>query len=195
MSYTFKPTLNDKISLSSVSRWHILDTSKNQSVAEHTYNVVIIVRDIINRFNLNIDGGVRIDEASAIRLALEHDLDEVIIGDIPTPTRKLMGDVAQANLDRVMQPPVHWGDDIDTVIVKCADKIEACWFISNFALGKRSIKIGGDIIRHTRHFLSEGDEDIDPSISEIYKISAQILVDILGVGYTSTCEIYKGAQK
>ena len=72
--------INDILRASGVTRWHIVRTVRPQSLAEHTFDVTMIARAIAK-----IAG---YDDAEIIKAALLHDLDEIVMGDIPTPTKE-----------------------------------------------------------------------------------------------------------
>lgn len=81
--------LTDALALSHVPRWAIVRHSRPQSVADHSYRVAIIARELVRRLNWeNRDG---LDVNRLVWLALIHDLDESLTGDIPTPAKRLLG--------------------------------------------------------------------------------------------------------
>ena len=71
--------INEIMLAQQVGRWNIVRATKNQSVAEHMYNVCMIARAICSR--------LKIDDTMVMKAALEHDLDEVFTGDIPHPAK------------------------------------------------------------------------------------------------------------
>ena len=83
-------TISKVMKLSTIKRWGIIDTSRNQSVAEHTYNVTMIALMIFNKLvddttGANIGGKVtEKDRATLLTWALVHDLPEILTGDLPT---------------------------------------------------------------------------------------------------------------
>lgn len=79
--------LYDVLRAESVTRWHIVETTKQQSVAEHTFNVMLIGYALIQY--LYKDHSARNKAAcSFLGLALKHDLEEVYTGDIPSITKE-----------------------------------------------------------------------------------------------------------
>lgn len=99
--------LMPELRLNLVKRWGIISMSKEQSVAEHSFNVAMITKQLCHRIGLH---GVNTN--SLIVQALEHDIDEIYSGDIPSPAKI--------------------AEDDDTVghstLVKIADIIEAYRF-------------------------------------------------------------------
>lgn len=79
-----KLSVLERLRLSHVSRWHIVRVTHQQSVAEHTYRVWVIADHICKELELLPSIREYICHA-----ALLHDLPEVILGDLPTPTKKL----------------------------------------------------------------------------------------------------------
>lgn len=71
--------------LSFIPRWGILRRVRDQSVAEHSYYVATYVMLLGGRMGLHND---IINEA--IKLALTHDIEEIITGDIPAPAKKYL---------------------------------------------------------------------------------------------------------
>ncbi len=88
-----------------IKRWGIIKTSREQSVAEHSFNVAIITGKLCDM--LEIDGNAK---NGVIAEAILHDTDEVYTGDIPTPAK--LGTSCGCNY-----------------IVKLADCMEAMIFI------------------------------------------------------------------
>jgi len=107
--------------LSYVPRWAILRTIQKQSVAEHCFNVERIATQIAMMW-------FDMDDCTIIsQLALHHDDEEAIIGDIPSPSKKYV--TIQGIRDE--KAPWHvYSSETDKQIVKLADTMEACWFLS-----------------------------------------------------------------
>lgn len=123
---------------SSVQRWNMVATARSQSLAEHSFNVAIIACRIAELSGLHeLVPQVMVE-------AINHDLTEVITGDIPTPTKKALRD-AGVDLGRVFSSvrACNFSSDIDVVhsIVKLADVIEGCWFISSFGVGDHASSV------------------------------------------------------
>jgi len=99
--------------LSHVPRWAIINVSKQQSVAEHSFNVAVIVRYLCGVMGLS---SPRTNECMAD--AIYHDLDEVWTSDIPTPAKEKE------------KRPRH----TENLVVKLADVIESIRFIQVYCL-------------------------------------------------------------
>lgn len=70
--------------LAFVPRWAIIRVQRQQSVAEHSYFVAIYADQIARAINWS---GPR---DQLMRLALFHDMDEILTGDISAPSKKVM---------------------------------------------------------------------------------------------------------
>lgn len=119
--------IQDILRASHTMRWTIVNTAVPQSVAEHSFNVTMIARAIAKV--------LFVPDANITRIALQHDLDEVILGDIPSPAKK-----------RGMRPPSldaknQHGSTQENAIVKAADWIEAYNFINTNGMGRHADKI------------------------------------------------------
>lgn len=98
-----------------VPRWVIFPTHRNQSVAEHSYGVATIAMWLMDNFHQN--GSMSQFRLSVLTRALEHDADEAITGDSPSPTK---------HKDKEYYMSLSQED----VVVKMADCLEAWLFLS-----------------------------------------------------------------
>jgi 5'-deoxynucleotidase YfbR-like HD superfamily hydrolase len=75
--------------LSVVTRWVVVNTIKDQSVAEHCFNVErIALRIAMQWFRIS-----RVETLYFIsQVALHHDDDESITGDIPGPSKHILSE-------------------------------------------------------------------------------------------------------
>ena len=69
--------------LSYIPRWSIIRTTRTQNVAEHSYYVAVYTKQICDWLDVEPD-----EKAKLVWMALMHDVDEMITGDIPTPSKK-----------------------------------------------------------------------------------------------------------
>lgn len=107
--------LRDQLNLSYVPRWTIVPMLRSQSVAEHTYRVAVIARDLGLRLNVPGTGNL------AAVSALYHDTEESVTGDIPSTAK----------------PPTPWPDTQVGVLVKLADMLESMWWVRMWGHGPR----------------------------------------------------------
>lgn len=102
--------LNERLRAAGVSRWHIVETTRQQNLAEHQYNVALIAR------RLGALMGLTHEEQKELMVeALTHDEHEIFDGDVPSSTKKTR-DLPESKVER---------------IIHIADKMEALWFIQD----------------------------------------------------------------
>lgn len=121
--------------LQSVKRWHMIDTTRQQTLAEHSANVALLAGYIATTSPGLYFG----HSAEVTAAALMHDLDEVFIGDIPTHTKrasaKLFDELKRLGrevLPQSMQPGL---DERTKTMIKCADLADGIRFIRLHGVG------------------------------------------------------------
>jgi len=120
--------IQDVMRASSVKRWHTVSTIRQQTLAEHSFNVCMLAKQMADMIGMPAQR-----KALLLEMALVHDLDEVFTGDIPTPAKE--------------QQPINedWaGDHFLKHIIKLADLIDAFWFIHNWGAGQHAKKVQTD---------------------------------------------------
>lgn len=136
--------LHDILRAGTVKRFHLVNTTRVQTLAEHQYGVAILASEIANR------AGWAHDKVAAIAcVALVHDADEVRTGDIPTPTKKRMRAKFGAAFDDVLGEfdPLQ-GESLSAgvaVILKCADYLESILFLGEHRVGRHAETVMDDI--------------------------------------------------
>jgi 5'-deoxynucleotidase len=139
----------DKLHAANVSRWHMVRTSKSQSVAEHTFLVQVIAIEIMRRIKAESDfldeDNWRNQLSDVMMYSLHHDLPEVAMGDIPTHTKELLEAVTSGIMEKVERSIckethelAQGCSEFSKKVVKCADLIEAISFISREGMCKKS---------------------------------------------------------
>jgi hypothetical protein len=119
------------LTLSHVPRFAIVDSSRAQNVGEHCFRTASITLIIVNEFDIR---GIPISKSKALELALSHDIDEAISGDLPTPFKRAKG-LSCAVFSQEA--------GIEEYVVKLADLIEAIIFLGRY--GIRAERIAGEI--------------------------------------------------
>jgi len=126
-----------------VRRWHIVQTTREQTLAEHSFAVSVLAGSLAAKMRWN---GLLHPEKKLMLLqyALAHDLIEVRTGDLPTPFKKYLQiaggadviakanelvDYEQASVDRMVK-----GTEVE-MFVKIADMIEAIFFLQDNGTG------------------------------------------------------------
>lgn len=125
--------INDILRASGVTRWHIVRTVRPQSLAEHTFDVVMIARAIAK-----IAG---YDDYEIIKAALLHDLDEIITGDIPTPTKQKARDNGWELNDLYQNITGRELSKDESLIIQLSDKLADLHWLWLHALGPHSNRV------------------------------------------------------
>jgi len=132
--------------LSNIKRWGIVEMSRPQSVAEHSYNVAIIASAICDRIDLSPEY-----KNAVVNWALTHDLPEVVTGDVPSPLKRF-SPITFNDLESEMFPlyraskEKHQG--MAAMIVKVADYIDAIQFAQKFCVDTRKDGIISEMIAY-----------------------------------------------
>ncbi|MCF0229666.1 MAG: 5'-deoxynucleotidase [Parasporobacterium sp.] len=77
-----------------VNRWGLMRNTIQESLSDHTMDVVIIAHALVVIGNTYF--GKKLDESRAALLAAFHDAPEIITGDMPTPVKYYSQDVKEA---------------------------------------------------------------------------------------------------
>ena len=157
-----KMKLVDLMRAQSVKRWTIVHTTKQQSLAEHTFNVVMIARAICSKLG--------IEDAAVIKGAMVHDLDEIMTGDIPTPFKKEARSQG-IELNDIMRRVSHTTlTPLEEAVIKAADILEANWFIKEFGSGTHAGKVAIWTGIHIEEFIEK--MQLQTSLLESFDVDA-----------------------
>lgn len=108
-----------------VKRWHMIDTTRQQTLAEHSANVALL------SYLIAVTApGMFFGPAQYIALhALVHDLEEVFTGDIPSHTKRWIGGIKE--LEDTVLPNVFKveHDRNSALLVKLCDLADGIRFI------------------------------------------------------------------
>lgn len=129
-----------------VKRWHIVNTVREQNIAEHQYLVAVIAMELFAKM---VD--VKDDPEGFSRLvimAMFHDAPEIRYGDFPSPVKRHIREIAGPALDKgdifkvlddALMPELPYiGGKADPALehfVRMADAIEAAHWISENKAG------------------------------------------------------------
>lgn len=135
--------LIDKLRAQTVKRWTVVHTTKQQSLAEHSFNVAMIAREICLE--------LEISPVVVMQVALVHDLEEILTGDIPSPFKRYaesrsmaINDLSTMELDLQLS-------STEKLILKAADNIENTWFIQEFAAGRHAEQVAKEQLAWFQH--------------------------------------------
>lgn len=127
-----------------VNRWGLMRNTSNETIAEHTMDVIFISHALVVIANTYFDAAL--DEGRAVLLAAYHDAPEIMTGDMPTPVKYFDSGIrkAYARVENAVQKKMISSlpeemqltydglfsieDDEDIVLyryVKAADKLSA----------------------------------------------------------------------
>jgi 5'-deoxynucleotidase YfbR-like HD superfamily hydrolase len=128
---------------STVKRWGIVAISKEQSVAEHTFQVTMIASRLCDMM-----GESEVVRGQVIEYALVHDMAEVLTGDMATPLKDFIGPEAKARLEKFEEQILVLGRSIETGdrikwIVKIADLVEAITFLNQHSITEHGKQVAG----------------------------------------------------
>lgn len=126
--------LNQALRAATVDRWHIVETTRTQNVAEHSYNVALIAVRFAQLLNLSPAA-----IGTVAMQAMGHDIHETRDGDVPSTAKKTKG-LATAKYDRIVQ---------------LADKIEAYWFIKDRAIGPHGEAVVRDVYKRMEELVKQ----------------------------------------
>jgi len=145
--------IHDILRAADVTRWHIVRTIKDQSVAEHSFNVCMIARAIAKEAN--------IADEDITKAALAHDLDEVLLGDIPTVIKERVRD-GGVNINDLYQKVT--GRTLTSNmqdVLRVSDRLEAYWWIKTNGLGEHAKLVARDCcVRYENTFTDEIDQQV-----------------------------------
>lgn len=131
--------LLEQLRLMQVKRYPICHTNRDQSVAEHSYNVALIAGELADAVTTED----RDFHSHVVHYALHHDMEEVYTGDMPSSfKRHLVEHVPAAK--PLVQSPWHVDPKVKSV-VKLADYIEAIYYIREFGGSRTADSVQADI--------------------------------------------------
>lgn len=121
--------LGAKLRASNVERWHMVHLLKKQSVAEHLFNVAMIVDDLVKRIGFTDDR-----RSKMVQAALLHDIHEVVTGDVTSPTGRRMREFG-CGMELLYPEATDWMDGLlpeEVAIIKIADLLEMAIFLRDY---------------------------------------------------------------
>lgn len=165
-------TLAEQLRASHVKRWHIVQTAREQTVAEHSFNVAVIAGSLAAGMRW---GGLLVaqNKLSLLNWALTHDMIESITGDVPTPFKKSLNAAAGYDVvakaedlvdrEQMAQYRMIKGTVVES-IVKIADLIEAIYFLSDNGIGTHAKSVN-DLLRSQLNELVDELEKLHPELA------------------------------
>lgn len=142
-------TTYEQLRAAHVKRWHIVQTKREQNLAEHSFCVAVLAGSLAAamRYKGLLHHSLQLH---LLQVALAHDLIEVRTGDMPTPFKRMLEKVAGEGVVEKAEDLVnaeHMGKmravnvgEIET-IVKLADQIEAIYFLQDNGYGQHALEV------------------------------------------------------
>lgn len=137
----------DLLRASHTKRWTIVNTTRQQTLAEHLFNVAMISEKLAQAIGwdcvINTDNFLKLQT-----WALMHDIPEVYTGDIPTPFKRALRRQG-TDIEAIEDEFAEGYEDIAAeaegteygMIVKIADMLEAIWFLKDHGVGMHARKV------------------------------------------------------
>lgn len=137
--------------LHSVKRWHMIDTTRQQTLAEHSANVAMLAMLVVATAPMFMFGS----PAEIAAAALVHDLPECFTGDIPTLTKRSLTGLEELE-DRVIPPVFRLGVDANSAaLIKICDLADGIRFIRLHGVDTTARHAREDLEEQLRTKLSE----------------------------------------
>ncbi len=159
-------TLTEQLRAGHVKRWQIVQTAREQTLAEHSFHVCMLAGELALQAKWP---GLQ-DPTQRLELlhwALFHDLIEVKTGDLASPfkdcLRQAGGETVIENAERIADEDYYArhqrvkGTPIET-IVKIADMIEAAYFLQDNGRGSHAASVHMGILTSIRGMANESVE-------------------------------------
>lgn len=122
-----------------VKRYHVKRTHRTQTIAEHTFGMLMLVKQVAGPF-LNEARMVNLYEA-----ILHHDLPELFTGDVPAPIKRAHPGLKPLmdSIEEGLAPLYKNVDDLypeDAALVKWADRMElVLWCLEEVRMGNTNL--------------------------------------------------------
>ena len=168
--------LQDLMRGGSVKRWHMINTSRVPTLAEHQCNVALLVEEFGNRL-----GWEPLKIGIAVRYSLKHDSSETRWGDVPSPTKKRIKDRSGLNINDLFEDfepaPIEGMTDDIVIATKCADHIEGILFLGEHRVGRHA-----DVAYE--HIVEAANDYLMSIRSDIGDVARQVLSELQNAQYT-----------
>lgn len=175
-------TLYDFLRAGHVKRWHIINTTRQQTLAEHAYLVTVIALAMYHD-EVGVDPDDPISNRETMLLmnaALFHDAPEIRLGDTPTPAKHLIKEVLGHDLNAVektvmgslpfMSGSIRLGENLYRYI-DLADKIEAAHWIGENGAGVHAQSVAErsriGLEATVDRYSAEADHDFYPCVNKV----------------------------
>ncbi len=157
-------SFQERLRTAHVTRWQIVRTAKQQSLAEHLYLVRVITLEFARLAGFD-QGSVTLAE----QWALEHDVPEVRTGDLATPVKAAMREAVPHD-DPIRRIELDMSDSYRALyelvkhvaphvraLVKMADTVEAVVFLEAEGMGPHASEVRRGLWRLFRDQLNDAE--------------------------------------
>ena len=141
--------IQDVLRAGHIKRWNIINTTRQQTLAEHLFNVAMISDVLLERLHQQEYRDI------TLAWALMHDVPEVVCGDTPTPTKKRMEargfdmEKIYDEIDPTYKATKETAEEVNFgmpwKIVKAADLMEAIHFLTENGVGNHAKNVANTI--------------------------------------------------
>lgn len=115
------------------TRWNMYPRTRKESISEHTFNVALFTTAILT---IKGKGVLSYPDYETIVGSLFHDMEESVSGDIPTLTKRLMGNELGMLVESQKEMKINEIPSFEYLfkffrnnrVVELADKLAAMWF-------------------------------------------------------------------
>lgn len=159
----------DFLRIGHVKRWHNVNVTRQQTVAEHCFMVMLMALDMYNEMvGVKFNEGENWKELCVLLVgAMFHDAAEVIAGDTPTPAKRLLreltGDPALFDkLDEYLMPELPYiGGKVPPALeefIAMADRIDAYHFCHDNGGGTHALVVLNGARRNLENLVDKYDK-------------------------------------
>ena len=166
--------LHDMLRSGAVKRWHMVNTTRIQTLAEHQHNVTLLSLEIASRLGI-VDST---NMLGVVFYALVHDSAETRLGDMPSPTKAKLKKRTGIDFNEVFADfePVEMKPTPEIqLVVKCADHLEGVLFLSEHRVGRHSDIVHDSICTEAEAFFG--------GAGDTGRIARQILSEVQNAMY------------
>ncbi len=144
-------TIAERLRTAHTKRWQIVRVAREQTLAEHMYLVWVLTRAFARAANFSYS-----DCGLAESWALEHDVPEVITGDLATPVKRALREAVPHD-DPIRRIELALSDSYRELhaktkdrawvydLVKLADVFEAVLFLHTEGMGPHAKRVEADL--------------------------------------------------
>lgn len=177
-------TLTEQLRAGHVNRWQIVQTARQQTLAEHSFQVCCLAGElaVVAEWEGLEDPNQRL---KLLFWGMYHDLIEVKTGDLCTPFKACLKRVGGEHIiheaereacESYYEMHMEMQDTEIGVLVKMADLIEAAYFLQDNGLGDHAREVLHGILNSIRELANSSAEDF-PNLRLYY--ATQVLCERL----------------